>query len=195
MSFSFLELLKFFLVTPDERLPGKITIAWIALVELIGIITALLYISESIYFIFSNSGIVCMTIFANSSVGFLLGFLFGIPRSTQSDQNKSTIGSSSKAAISKFVDNTNLEQISDWFTKILVGVSLTQIKNIESMFNNIANGISAGMVGLQGAKPFVLVLIIFYLVCGFLHGYIWTRLQFYIELQNAREIEAPEPVK
>src|SRR5216684_1230684 len=62
------------------------------------------------------------------AAGVLIGFLFGIPRTQQKEGQKSdpTIGSQPGVADGYGV-NTNLEQISDWLTKIIVGVGLVQL--------------------------------------------------------------------
>src|SRR5215207_3296326 len=52
-------------------------------------------------------------------VGALVGFLFGIPRRFQREGSDPALGG--------LVVNTNLEQISDWLTKIIVGVGLVEI--------------------------------------------------------------------
>src|SRR5690349_18031210 len=58
--------------------------------------------------------------------GALLGFLFGIPRLLANDAAAPPApavgGASEPPARSPYAPNTNLEQISDWLTKILVGV-------------------------------------------------------------------------
>src|SRR5204862_8287798 len=54
--------------------------------------------------------------------GGLIGFLFGIPRSL-ADQDRRGDQSGPSA---RYQANTNLEQISDWLTKILVGVGLVK---------------------------------------------------------------------
>src|SRR5438552_4060746 len=61
--------------------------------------------------------------------GGLLGFLFGLPRTVQDvgQRNSTTSGLPSEPQNVSYHANTNLEQISDWLTKILVGVGLTQI--------------------------------------------------------------------
>src|SRR5579864_3778310 len=53
-------------------------------------------------------------------IGALLGFLFGIPRTLQGEAANKETESDNKNNISYKV-NTNLEQISDWLTKVLVG--------------------------------------------------------------------------
>jgi hypothetical protein len=61
---------------------------------------------------------------ASAVSGLLLGFVFGVPRVLAADRPRSTGTGGGIAA------NTNLEQISDWLTKILVGVGLTQFAAI-----------------------------------------------------------------
>ena len=55
------------------------------------------------------------------TIGALLGFLFGVPRALT--------GATQEAGLRS---NTNLEQISDWLTKILVGVGLVEIGRLAS---------------------------------------------------------------
>src|SRR5215212_11890898 len=64
---------------------------------------------------------------ASAAFGGLLGFLFGIPRTLQQEGSSwSAVGSDGDSNDEKrspdtdYRPNTNLEQISDWLTKILV---------------------------------------------------------------------------
>lgn len=67
-------------------------------------------------------------------VGVLFGFIFGIPRSLASTSaavaQQVVVGHESDASQLNVLANTNLEQISDWLTKVLVGVGLTQLTQI-----------------------------------------------------------------
>jgi hypothetical protein len=72
--------------------------------------------------------------------------------------------------------NTNLEQISDWLTKILVGVGLIQIKQIGDKLFTLSGGVAWALNDTSGNHTFALALILFYLVIGFLFSYLWTRL-------------------
>ena len=72
--------------------------------------------------------------------------------------------------------NTNLEQISDWLTKILVGVGLTQIGVIPGKLVQISNGIASELGNANGSRTFALAIILFFVICGFLFGYLWTRI-------------------
>jgi hypothetical protein len=86
-------------------------------------------------------------------LGGLIGFLFGIPRSLQSEHPqqpaKSKDGADGKDDAARkdpqgrepdrYGANTNLEQISDWLTKILVGVGLTQLTRLPEGLSSTAN--------------------------------------------------------
>jgi len=69
---------------------------------------------------------------ASFSGGGLLGFMFGIPRMITNQNSSDSIISG--RAISQ---NDNLVQISDWLTKIIVGVGLTQLYNIPKSINEL----------------------------------------------------------
>jgi hypothetical protein len=116
-------------------------------------------------------------------IGGLLGFLFGIPRTLQrtssSPLNPTTdvnaLNSSANASNgTEFQANTNLEQISDWLTKILVGVGLTQVVAILAKLQSLSLTVSRALGGDNNS--FAMALILFFLVVGFLFAYLWTRL-------------------
>lgn len=108
-------------------------------------------------------------------IGILLGFLFGIPRTLQGDTNTPNQEGDAKTNISYKV-NTNLEQISDWLTKILVGVGLTQINKLPNLVSQIGNALSPGLGNQQSSKIYGVAVVIYYLVNGFLSGYLITRI-------------------
>jgi len=64
---------------------------------------------------------------ASISVGSLLGFLFGMPRAMVAP---STSEETDAAAPMTYRPSTNLEQVSDWLTKILIGVGLVELRQI-----------------------------------------------------------------
>ena len=90
-------------------------------------------------------------------MGVLTGFLFGIPKNLESSQ---------------------LEQISDWITKIIVGVGLTQLSKIPHKLHVWAGVIStqAGGGGCSPSVSFILALILYFMTVGFLAGYLLTKL-------------------
>jgi len=103
-----------------------------------------------------------------------MGFLFGIPRSLQQDGNGSAAGGTGTAPTeSRLRVNTNLEQISDWLTKILVGVGLTQIKDLRPRLWSVAGEVAPG---LGNSKVVAAAVMINFSIWGFFVGYLLTRL-------------------
>lgn len=115
------------------------------------------------------------------SVGFLAGFLFGIPRVFQGDAAQRS--NQSGASESKYDQrvNTNLEQISDWLTKIIVGLGLVELRRVPDHLYNASTWMAQSLVAKEHpvfaqAASFCNSIIIFFAVIGFLAGYLMTRL-------------------
>lgn len=120
---------------------------------------------------------------ASAFVGGALGFLFGIPRTLQqegaSQGGEAAPGGAPAGPSRRRIDyrvNTNLEQISDWLTKILVGVSLTQISAIHEGLSSLTAFAARGLGPPSEGQVFALALLSYSAVLGFLFGYLWTRL-------------------
>ncbi len=117
-------------------------------------------------------------------LGLLIGFLFGIPRTLQGmpevlKESALASGSDSimpNAAKKKYMINTNLEQVSDWLTKIIVGVGLVEFGKIKDFLGQLSTTLAADMIGVQYAKPFIAATILSCLAFGFMAGYLITRL-------------------
>ncbi|HXF32228.1 MAG TPA: hypothetical protein VN522_11975 [Solirubrobacterales bacterium] len=97
-------------------------------------------------------------------VGTLLGFLFAIPRMREK--------AGAEAAV---VPNTNLNEISDWLTKILVGLGLVQLGKVTGGVKSMAEAAAPALGGTNEAMTFATGLLVFSAVDGFLFGYLWTR--------------------
>jgi hypothetical protein len=108
--------------------------------------------------------------------GAVLGFLFGLPRTSHHDSgpDAGAIGTPLAHHI-----NTNLEQISDWLTKILVGLGLASIGRIPGRLVALSQSLAAALSDKPSAasEQFALAELIFFLSLGFLLGYLWTRLE------------------
>jgi hypothetical protein len=122
---------------------------------------------------------------ASMVAGGFLGFLFGIPRTTQSADTPGN----GVVARAPYLPNTNLEQISDWLTKILVGVGLTQIASLPARLDGLA-AYTAGCFG--GSKAMSLAVLVYFSLAGFLIGFLWTRLYLPRALRDADVIEKLE---
>jgi len=108
--------------------------------------------------------------------GFVIGFLFGIPKTRQEQPSGDVAGAQSTATTQAVAPNTNLEQISDWLTKVLVGVGLTQIEKIGDGLWRFAGSFRSALGAPASAEPFIVGLVLYFVLCGFLSGYFWTRL-------------------
>ncbi|GAA1986342.1 hypothetical protein [Kitasatospora viridis] len=107
---------------------------------------------------------------ATTVVGALIGFLFGIPH---------VLGSNAAAAPAQsgqYTANTNLEQVSDWLTKLLLGVGLTQLGSLWHGARQLGHSLSPALGGRQDATPFAVALVLYFLILGFLGGWLATRL-------------------
>lgn len=130
-------------------------------------------------------------------VGALLGFLFGIPKSLQQPKEVPAPAPSGDAAVDSkpvrnpaFATNTSLEEISDWLTKIIVGLSLIEFERVLQAIYWCAlaaasfagqQAIAGGSVsdwtkfGSSVAVAFYYALIVSSLIAGLLFMYMETR--------------------
>ncbi len=106
--------------------------------------------------------------------GVLIGFLFAIPKS-ETGNGKSSAPTDANNTTSKYSLNTNLEDISDWLSKMIIGVGLVQLTSVPEYIKRASEyWTSAGNSGFT--QPYTSAMIIFFSLLGFLVGYLWTRL-------------------
>jgi hypothetical protein len=76
---------------------------------------------------------------------------------------------------------SNLEQVSDWITKLLLGGGLTQLKEIPTLITNwgyhVAVGIAEKPEYIKQFQVFATALILYFLILGFLAGYLITKIE------------------
>ncbi|MFC9325981.1 hypothetical protein [Kitasatospora sp. NPDC057015] len=120
---------------------------------------------------------------AAAVLGGALGFLFGVPRIRAGEQ-PAPVGPAGPARDS-YVPNTNLEQVSDWLTKVLLGVGLTQLGSLGARLHQLGAALAPALGGEPGAAPFAAALVLYFLVLGFLAGWLATRLLLPRALSNA----------
>jgi hypothetical protein len=135
-----------------------------------------------------HSAIALMAALASLGVGCSLGFLFGIPKTVRGDSSVKSNSSADTGSSAKLQDNTNLEEISDWLTKILVGATLVQFNNLKTALRHLAQMLATGMQD-PTAEPFALFLFIYFGIVGFLAGYLYTRLYLPGALSRAAKVE------
>ena len=111
------------------------------------------------------------------ALGAVAGFLFGIPRRLQ--EPTPTIGTDGAGRANiPYVGNSSLEQISDWLTKIIVGVGLTQLTNVPGALGALGAVVGPALGGFTGSETFGVFAFLFFVVGGFFMTYLWTRLPF-----------------
>ena len=154
----------------------------------VGIAVFALFSSQNDSSISTHGGVVFSALFIISGGSFLstfiIGFLFGIPRSTQAENTNPKIGSrEGQTSEFKYNDqnkrlqtNTNLQEISDWLTKMIVGIGLTQLYRVPSLLAALSSFLSEGFIDNQAMPTVIASSIVFFGSCGFLSGYLMTRL-------------------
>lgn len=119
--------------------------------------------------------------------GGAVGFLFGIPRYSPKTSNSPKVpGPSTDAkdqtarseASGHWQSNSNLVEISDWLTKIIIGLGLIHLKDIPGEIWRMAGDVAKGLDVVQSAQyeSFVFALLVAFSVIGFVTGYLYTRI-------------------
>ncbi len=136
--------------------------------------------------------------------GVLLGFIFAVPRvAVEKEKGKSAPNSKNaddtetREHVSPITTNSNLVEISDWLTKIIVGVGLVELRSIPGELGKLAYYLGPGLRPalcdpknpcsadyLGSGEAAALAIIIFFCSLGFLIGYIWTLLYFQQDLER-----------
>ena len=115
--------------------------------------------------------------------GVLLGFLFGFrPVGAKQDLPKP----SDEDCVHPY---TNLEEIADWLTKLILGATLVEVRQLVKAIGHFAEYVSQGLYPIadnckakEQPNPAVsLAVISFFFLCGVLYGYLWTRFEFALE--------------
>jgi hypothetical protein len=106
--------------------------------------------------------------------GALVGFIFGVPRWIQ------PAGAVERA---RYEPNTNIEQLSDWLTKILVGVGLVQLHQLGNGVARVAEVFARGATprpgrsaSLDEAQAFASGIVVYFVVAGIIQGFLITRM-------------------
>ncbi len=100
--------------------------------------------------------------------GGFVGFLFGLPRYL----------SNPDAPKHSYSRNDNLMQISDWLTKIIVGLGLTNLYYIPKQMDQFGVYASVFFGGKSLGAATAESILVYFLVSGFLLGYLWTNLYY-----------------
>lgn len=132
--------------------------------------------------------------------GGIVGFLFGIPRVLQDNNGAAIVGANGGAAgagnppvnpeaggggtaarasqpFYRMQVNTNLEQISDWLTKIIVGVGLIELRRLPEFLENLSRFFAKGLSTDPAlTQTIASAIIVYFVIVGFIGGYLMTRI-------------------
>ena len=123
-------------------------------------------------------GTATLTSLAAFLSGCLTGFLFGIPKVVSSGelrQDKATSGP-------RYTPSSNLAEVSDWLTKLLLGAGLVQLTRlgtpIAGLIHHVGVGLYSPPASLQTAEIMAGALLIGYAIVGLLDGYVVTTMWY-----------------
>jgi hypothetical protein len=150
-------------------------------------------------------GIGILLALAAGAVGGLAGFLFGLPRYNSIVQVAGTAGpiiedtATQARAARSYTPSNNLEQISDWLTKILLGAGLVQIDTVSTWIGQIIDQAAQAFTGdgstsdTAVARVLVGSTLAVYAITGFAFVYISMTLWYRIKLQLVERATRPTP--
>lgn len=114
---------------------------------------------------------------AAGGLGAVTGFLFGIPKLADVESPDPLAESAAKLASQKLLFNTNLGQVSDWLTKIVIGLGIAQFGDIldggQWLGDRFASVFDQGLSS-SAAATFGMSLVISSAAFSFMLTYLWT---------------------
>jgi len=142
-----------------------------------------------------HAGILLLWALAYLAIGGLIGFIFSVPKimtegsttpvvTIDPNQAGNATGKKTTQTIVKATaqENTNLTQISDWLTKILIGAGLVQIKEVPGFIHHVAGIMGSGLLTkpvtntLETVTMMCAAIILYFLTWGFICGYLVMKL-------------------
>jgi pYEATS domain-containing protein involved in immunity len=118
---------------------------------------------------------------ASLSVGCLLGFLFGIPRTVRPRSAEPAVAGENRrdTAAMPYEPSNNLEQVADWLTKILVGVGLVELGKFGNALALVGDQVAKSVAPPPaGTNVVTEVILIAFATIGFLASFLWTRIYY-----------------
>jgi len=128
---------------------------------------------------FLAAAVLFLLALASAASGGILGFIFGVPRYR-----------SDASITGNFLHNSNLEQISDWLTKILVGATLVQLDRIGAAIGAVSREIG-NQLGVSSGSTAACSVMVFSFFTGFMWGYLWISLRVRGEMDPKIPLPAP----
>lgn len=142
---------------------------WILSALLVGLVLLLLIVGG---YATATKGVAAgaggaLIVVSSCAIGLLFGLLFGAPHSS---------GQSPSDGQGLLSLNTSFDQMSDWLTKILVGVGLTQLVGLPSRLQTLGNYLAPAVGGGDTSASVATTLALGSAVLGFLISFVFTKL-------------------
>ena len=126
-----------------------------------------------------------LTALAAFLAGCVIGFLFGIPRAVSSGQLRHQQGSVA------YTPSSNLAEVSDWLTKLLLGAGLVQLTRLGAPIGHLIDSVAAGLTAGTGtpppssaAKVMAGAILFGYAAIGLLDAYLVTTMWYQQKLEK-----------
>ena len=113
---------------------------------------------------------------AATAAGSILGFLFGVPRY----RPDATVDGD-------YAPNTNLEQVSDWLTKVIIGATLVQLHDLAAAIGELSAAIDKEIGDDAGSAIVAGSVLIYSFIGGFVWSYLWTSVRLMKELAKRQK--------
>jgi hypothetical protein len=159
---------------------------WLAILALgipaLGGLWIVIYAFATPGYHWSYLGVGMATALAAFLSGCLIGFLFGIPRVVSSGQLRQQSD--------PYSPSSNLAEVSDWLTKLLLGAGLVQLTHLAAPISHLIDNIAAGLTpttapGTSSAAKVMAGSILFgYAVIGMLDAYVVTTMWYQNKLEE-----------
>jgi CheY-like chemotaxis protein len=117
---------------------------------------------------------------AAAAVTIIVGLIFGVPRARAEFV---------QGASERYASNSNLEQISDWLTKLLVGAGLVELTNVPGGVASLGAYLGDGMK-IPNAAACSVAAVFYGAGVGFVAGYLWSRLRMRMFLEASDQLAA-----
>lgn len=174
--------------TKKKPIPNnhKQPLRFVLILIAIGVVAIVIYACRTLWwdsrpfgFFITNLSLGLLIAGSALTMGCLTGFIFAIPKQSKiKDSNLSR-------PIKGYIGNDNLIEISDWLTKIIVGVSLTQLTSIPRYLKLMGEYVGITFGGANTGAVGSAAIVVYFLICGFMFTYLWTRIYFARILDNA----------
>lgn len=118
--------------------------------------------------------------------GCLIGFLFGIPKVISSGQLR-------QRESGDFSPSSNLAEVSDWLTKLLLGAGLVQLTHLAAPVSHLIDSVAAGLTATtvttgpsSAAKVMAGSILFGYAAVGILDAYVVTTMWYQNKLEDLK---------